>query len=315
VREMDLDVPVILCTGHPSLDTAMKALDFGALRYLTKPVGDETLREAVEYGVNVHRLARLKREALKLLQGSEGIAADRAGLQARFSAALADLWMAFQPIVSWSGRRIVAFEALVRTGEPTLANPAELLATAERLGMLPVLGQRIRQKVSEAIPGLPTQSDVYVNLHPLDLEDPELLSGGSPLAAFSKRVVLEITERASLDSIPNSRQKIAGLRAMGYRIAVDDLGAGYAGLSTFAALEPDVVKLDMSLTRDVDREPVRLHLVRTMVDLCRNLKMQVITEGVETQGERDAIAGTGCDLMQGYLFARPSRTTFTAAFG
>ena len=92
---------------------------------------------------------------------------------------------------------------------------------------------------------------------------------------------------------------------MGFRIAVDDLGAGYAGLTSFAQLEPEVVKLDMALVRGVHQQPTKLTLVRTMITMCRELGMLVVAEGIETPEERDAIVDAGCDLLQGYLFAKP----------
>jgi EAL domain-containing protein (putative c-di-GMP-specific phosphodiesterase class I) len=121
-------------------------------------------------------------------------------------------------------------------------------------------------------------------------------------------VVLEITERASLDGVKGLSAKIALLRERGYRIAIDDLGAGYAGLASFSQLEPDFVKLDMSLIRGVDSSPRKRSVVQAMARLCaKELAIQVICEGVETSGERDVLALDSCDLMQGYLFARPAR--------
>jgi EAL domain-containing protein (putative c-di-GMP-specific phosphodiesterase class I) len=116
---------------------------------------------------------------------------------------------------------------------------------------------------------------------------------------------LEITERASLDGIKDVRNRIASLRKLGFRIAVDDLGAGYAGLTSFTLLEPDVVKLDMALVRDVHREPKKLTLVKTMIMMCKELGIAVTSEGIEVAEERDELARAGCDLMQGYLFAKP----------
>ena len=95
------------------------------------------------------------------------------------------------------------------------------------------------------------------------------------------------------------------LREMGFRIAVDDLGAGYAGLNSFSQLEPAVVKLDMTLIRDVHKQPKKLTLVRTMIAMCHELGIQVVAEGIEGPEERDAIVWAGCDLLQGYLFAKP----------
>ncbi len=96
------------------------------------------------------------------------------------------------------------------------------------------------------------------------------------------------------------------LRELGFRIAVDDLGAGYAGLSSFALLEPDIVKLDMTLVRDVDRSSVKQKLVASMASLCRDMGLLTVAEGVETQAERDTLIHLGCDLLQGFYFARPT---------
>ncbi|HVO31317.1 MAG TPA: EAL domain-containing protein, partial [bacterium] len=185
---------------------------------------------------------------------------------------------------------------------------------AERLGKLRDLGKTIRTRVAHTIAKLPENALVFANLHPFDLDDSDLADPRAPLSGHAKRVVLEITERASLDGIKDARKKIAALRSLGFRIALDDLGAGHAGLSTFAKVEPDMVKLDMSLTRGADKEPIRRQVIASMVELCRKLKMEVVTEGIETPEERDAIVGAGCDLLQGYLFARPSREIFTAKF-
>jgi EAL domain-containing protein (putative c-di-GMP-specific phosphodiesterase class I) len=102
--------------------------------------------------------------------------------------------------------------------------------------------------------------------------------------------------------------KVETLRKLGYRIAVDDLGAGYAGLASFSQLEPEFVKLDMSLVRGVDASTRKQSIIRAMTTLCsRDLSIQVVSEGVETAGERDALVLEGGDLLQGYLFAKPAR--------
>jgi EAL domain-containing protein (putative c-di-GMP-specific phosphodiesterase class I) len=154
---------------------------------------------------------------------------------------------------------------------------------------------------------MPDGSMLFVNLHTHDLLDGDLYELDRPLARMAEHVVLEITERASLLHVRDVQSRISRLREMGFRIAVDDLGAGYAGLTSFAQLEPEVVKLDMSLVRDVHAQPTKLTLVRTMVAMCRELGMQVVAEGIETAEERDAMLNVGCDLLQGYLFAKPGR--------
>ncbi len=117
-----------------------------------------------------------------------------------------------------------------------------------------------------------------------------------------------MTERASLDSVSGLQAKVAKLKRLGFRIAIDDLGAGYAGLSSFSELEPEFVKLDMSLVRDVDKSTRRRSIVGAMITLCRDrLGVRLVSEGVETPGERDVLGADGCDLMQGHLFAPAAR--------
>ena len=305
IRETDLDVPVIFVTAGPSVETAMKAIEYGALRYLTKPVQPKALRQVVDYGIVVHRMTKAKREALKLVTGAMGMAGDRAGLETTFGRAKEGLVLHYHPIVRWSTREVHGWEALVRSREPTLARPLELFEAAERLGRAQELGRAIRGAVALACATLHGEQLMYVNLHPRDLDDPNLFSGDEPLAKFAHRVVLEVSERASLDMIKDARKRISGLRELGYKIAMDDLGAGHAGLATFAQLEPDVVKIDMALVRGSDREPLRRKLIRSISELCRDLRMPVVTEGIETAAERDAVTGAGCDLLQGYLFGKP----------
>jgi EAL domain-containing protein (putative c-di-GMP-specific phosphodiesterase class I) len=189
-----------------------------------------------------------------------------------------------------------------------------VLDAAERLGRVHELGRVIRAKAIN--PRVPLVDGVllFLNLHPSDLQDEQLFLPEGPLAAVAGRVVLEITERASLDGIRDVRPRIASLRKLGFRIAVDDLGAGYAGLTSFTLLEPDVVKLDMALVRDVHREPKKQTVVKTMISMCKELGIIVTSEGIEVPEERDELARAGCDLMQGYLFAKPGDAFPVPAF-
>jgi EAL domain-containing protein (putative c-di-GMP-specific phosphodiesterase class I) len=305
VRERDFDVPVIMNTGDPSVETAAKAMEFGALRYLVKPVERDVLVKTVEEAVRLGRLARLKRETAVYLGMADRQPSDRAGLEVSLDRALKTLTMAYQPIVEPANRRITGFEALVRTSEQSLPTPAALFGAAERLARLPDVGRAIRGRVALMVPDVPAGIDVFINLHPSDLQDEELYATDAPLAAFARRIVLEVTERAPLDEGAGVADKIRRLRQIGYRIAIDDLGSGYAGLNYFTLLTPDVVKLDIALVRNIAEEPVKQKLLGSMTRLCQDLKIAVIAEGVETAAERDMVSGLGCALMQGYWFARP----------
>jgi len=312
VREFDLDTPVILMTAGPDVRTAIQAIEHGALRYLTKPIDRGDLISEVEYGVRMGRLARLKREALQHIGDLDKFVGDRAGLESRFLRAVAQIGMAYQPIVSWTARRVYAYEALVRSREATLPHPGALFDAAERTSRLSDLGRAIRRAVARDV--LEKADTIFVNLHPRDLEDADLFSATAPLSAVARRTVLEITERASLEDVKDVRERIGELRKLGFRIAVDDLGAGYAGLTTFAHLQPDFAKLDMSLVRNVDRDATKQRVVHTMARLCRELGVLVVAEGIETPAERDMLVELGCDLLQGFLFARPGPPFPTPAF-
>jgi EAL domain-containing protein (putative c-di-GMP-specific phosphodiesterase class I) len=306
IRQRDLDVPVILVTGEPSVQTAADAVEFGALRYLVKPVDPEELRKAVRHAARLHHIARLKRQALAL--GGEGgprLVGDRAALEASFEHALDTLWMAYQPVVSWSDRSTFAFESLLRAAEPSLPQPGMILEAAERLGRLSELGRTIRDRVAADMAGTP--HGIFVNVTAQDLADPHLHDPAAALSRLAGRVTLEITERTALDAVADVKARIAQLRQLGYAVAIDDLGAGYAGLSAFAQLEPQVVKLDMTLVRGLNESRTRTRLVRSLYEAFRDLEILVIAEGVETAEERDALAALGADLMQGYHFAWPGR--------
>jgi EAL domain-containing protein (putative c-di-GMP-specific phosphodiesterase class I)/ActR/RegA family two-component response regulator len=305
VREKDLDLPVVLFTGGPSVETATEAVEWGALQYLAKPVPAERLLEVAGRAVRLGSLARLKREALASI-GFEKFAGDRAGLESAFGRAVASIWMACQPIVSAADRRPRGHEVLLRTAETAFQSVGGLLSAAETLGRLPDLGRTVRAATAKLAASGVLRGDIFMNLHPLDLTDDALFDPKAPLSAFASRVVLEITERASLECVADVKQCVASLRRLGYRIAIDDLGAGYSGLTSFTALTPEVVKIDMALVRGLDTDVVKQKLVGSMAGLCHDLGMVVVAEGVETEAECAAVVRARCDLLQGFLFGRPS---------
>ena len=305
VRDHDPELPVILMTGDPSVDTALPAIEHGVLSYLVKPVTPDVLRKKVSRAVQLHRLSQMKREAFRLLTESSRSDAERKEMNAVFDSALSNLYMVYQPIVRWSDRSIHGYEALVRSGDSRLPNPHALFKAAERLDRAQEMNRLIRQLAPHPFVEDTGRGYLYFNLHVQDLSDDRLIDPDSPLVCIANRVVLEITERASLDQVSGIRTRIAQLRDLGFRIAIDDLGAGYAGLSSFACLEPDVVKLDMALIRDVHKAPTKQRLVRSMTQLCSDMGLEVVAEGVETAEERDVLIDLGCELLQGYYFAKP----------
>ena len=309
MRDHDEDVPVLLMTGDPSLEGAVTAIEGGAVCYLSKPFSPDALAEAVARASRRHGVSRMRRRALGLLaeMGGGGAPADHADVVARFERAISSLWMAFQPIVVARGGAPFAYEALLRTEEETLRRPDLFLGVAERLGRIQEVGRAVRGAVAARAAEAPPGLLLFVNVHGLELNDEELYSPAAPLTAVAGRVVLEITERVALDGVPDASARIAMLRRLGFRIAVDDLGAGYAGLASLAALEPEIVKLDMSLVRGIEHSATKRRVVGAMATLTRELGSRVVAEGVETASERDAIESAGVDLLQGWLIGRPGR--------
>jgi EAL domain-containing protein (putative c-di-GMP-specific phosphodiesterase class I) len=225
-----------------------------------------------------------------------------AALGSRFDDALGRLWMAYQPIIQRSSRTLFAYEAFVRANEPTFDGPADLFRAARLLGRSRRLEQTIRAATHPAVAA--TQALVFVNLASDGLTDDELFSPASPLAAVAHRVVFELSERALLENIKDIPARIAALRRLGFRIALNDMGSGHSGLNTFAAIDPEIIKLDMTLTRGIESSATKRRVVKSIVSLCENGGTVVVAEGVESQEELDTLSGLGCDYFQGYFFAK-----------
>jgi EAL domain-containing protein (putative c-di-GMP-specific phosphodiesterase class I) len=227
-------------------------------------------------------------------------------LEDKLQRCLATLTLHFQPIVHAGTRARFGYEALLRSADKSLPHPGAILDAAERLERTTTLGRNVRAQAAKVVANTPPERGLmFVNLHLLDLFDKQLLSPFAPLSKVASRVVLEITERTSLEGQLDLRYRVAELRELGFHIAIDDLGGGHARMSTFTPLDTDFVKLDMSLVRDVDKHQMKQRLIRSVTELCKQQGTQVIGEGVETEAEAAVLVDLGCDLLQGYLIAKP----------
>jgi EAL domain-containing protein (putative c-di-GMP-specific phosphodiesterase class I)/ActR/RegA family two-component response regulator len=306
VHAIDADLPVILLTGVPCVDSAAEAVGLGAFSYLLKPVETEVLLVTIERASQAYGNACRQREVLSMF-GCKSSNSLMGELEQTFEAALGSLWLAYQPIVQVSNRTVAGYEALMRSENPVLAEPDSVLRAAELLKSMDRVGRGVRDRAACVLQNAAETVTLFVNLHPQDLLDQELLRADSPLADVANRVVLEITERAGLSNIDNLGQKIRELRRLGYRIAVDDLGSGYSGLNNVTELEPEFIKLDMTLVRHIDQSPVKQKVVSSLIALGNAIGASIIAEGIETRAECRTIVELGCKLLQGYLFARPER--------
>ena len=296
VRAYDIEVPILVLTT-----TADPWIGAG-VALLGKPTETDAFVRAVE------RAKQSMRETKQLRRELTTEAPDRETeeLLHIFDRALDGMFVAFQPIMKKERDSVFGYEALMRSREPKMSTPLTILAAAEKLGRLDDLGRRVRNLAATAFSGAPDDALLFVNLHSSDLLDKSLYDSTTPLASLSERVVLEITERATIEHLDDVPARISVLRFQGFRVAIDDLGAGYAGLTSFATIEPDFVKLDMSLVRNLHTSPVRRRLVSSMLDVCCDLGTSVVAEGIEGKDELRALHDMGCELFQGYLFARPS---------
>lgn len=303
LRKQDREIPVMFLTGQPTMETAAKAMELGAFRYLEKPVPVGMFVDAVDSAVTQGRMARLRRD-LVVSRSAGAMTEDQTELRTRFNRAIEKLWVAYQPIVNWSTRQTFAHEALLRCHEPSLGNPGTFISAAQKLGEAQTLARAIR--TTAVGPASLSDSLLFLNLATADLQDDDLYAPHSPLASIAHRTVLEITEGVRLAEMPDLNDRLDRLRAMGFRIALDDLGSAYSGLNYLASIKPDVVKLDMALVRNIHQCSTRQKMVGALAGLCRDLGMLVVAEGVESPEELRTLVAAGCDHFQGFLFAKPA---------
>lgn len=215
------------------------------------------------------------------------------------------LRIVFQPLIDIDDQRVFAFEALARCTHPVLRSPHVLFNVAEQSDRVWPLSRLLRAKALAQVPSLPPQTFMFINLHPSDFDDPELLKLDATVLEQAHLVVFEVTERAAIKDVDRFRNSVGALREQGFRIAIDDLGTGYTSLSTVADIRPDFMKLDMSLIRDIDQSTIRRNLVRNMVSFAQDSNARVVAEGVETTGEYHTLVDIGCHYVQGFLMAKP----------
>ncbi|MFI5306848.1 MAG: response regulator [Polyangiales bacterium] len=306
LRGASSELPVVMMTGAPSVESAAIAIRGRVREYLSKPIPPDELVRAVRSAIEGGKITRLRNKLLAARCGGDEFVRDVPGTEQSFARALQKIRVVYQPIVRSVDDSVYGFEALLRCDEPTLASPLRLLAAAEVLGRVVELGQAVRASVAATmIEHHDRVEAIFVNLHPSELRADVLVRSVDPLLPLARRVVLEVTERASIEGGAKLDDELFRIRELGYRIAVDDLGEGYAGLTSLVTLRPDIAKIDMSLVRDIERSPLKQDIVAALVDMARRAEIIVVAEGVETLAERDVLAQLGCDLLQGYFYAKP----------
>jgi EAL domain-containing protein (putative c-di-GMP-specific phosphodiesterase class I)/GGDEF domain-containing protein len=213
------------------------------------------------------------------------------------------VYVDYHPIVVASTREIFGYEALARGQMRTLRSPEVMFDVAAEADLIWELSRLCRAR---ALEGMNTRLQagqlLFLNVDPHDFTDPAFTEQE---VDDPSRVVIEITERTAIKDYPKFRDRLKAFREMGYRFAVDDAGSGYAGLGSIANLEPDFIKLDISLINAIDTNFIKQNLVQTMVRFANDHGAKVIAEGVERAEEFATVQELGVHLVQGFFLHRP----------
>jgi EAL domain-containing protein (putative c-di-GMP-specific phosphodiesterase class I) len=321
---------LVFVGGPPGLALDATALE-GLVARLRSRLAEETLRHAglAALGVRpelgyalLHRDPMLRAErsvhrALDeaMLLSSQQRAQDEGARAHELDALILDgrVVTFYQPIVNLRDGSVLGHEVFTRgdSGSP-LDDPEQLFALAERTGRLLELERLCRARSLESVgrhlrPG----HKLFLNTSAPTLHDPEVAGAG-----FVKRideqglahsnVVLEITERVTHDQRRRSRDVLKELRRLGFGVAIDDMGAGYSSLQSIVELEPNYLKFDISLVRNIDRSLIKRSLLETLVELSDKIGAQVIAEGIEAESELETLREMGVLLGQGRHIAPPA---------
>jgi len=215
------------------------------------------------------------------------------------------------PIFDLNDFSVLGYEALSRGPEDSeFERPDKLFHVAYDADLVLRLERLCRKKAIEAAATLPAGRLMFINIEPDAVADPELREiMTTTLLSQSNitpdRIVLEITERAAITDFSAFRSTLEYVRALGFRVAVDDAGAGYSSLQCLAEVHPEWLKIDISLIRNVDTDEIRAQLVASLVSFARNIGVNLIAEGIETRAELNKLRELGVSYGQGFLFTMP----------
>ncbi|GAB4257349.1 MAG: EAL domain-containing protein [Methylomicrobium sp.] len=219
-----------------------------------------------------------------------------------------DFTMAFQPIVNTATRSIYAYEALVRGHGNEPAGKVFEHVNDENCYRF---DQSCRTKAIKLAADLGIDAHLSINFMPNAVYKPELcirttLEAARVYGVPVERIIFEITEGEQVKDHAHLLDIVRYYQSQGFKTAIDDFGAGYSGLNLLAEIQTDIIKLDMALIRNIDQNRPRQAIVKAILQLCRDLSIEPIAEGVETARELDVLQSLGIELFQGYYFAKPA---------
>jgi EAL domain-containing protein (putative c-di-GMP-specific phosphodiesterase class I) len=269
-----------LCCLSRSPEPSLNERDVRFMRVLAEVVADQLDREGLE-----SEKRRLEWSRIRAL-------IDRDGLDVEF-----------QPVFDLADCSIVSLEALTRVWSDPMRSPSVWFAEAAEVGLGAELELLAIRTALDRLDEFPPDVALALNVSPTTALDPRFTE---LLLDVADRIVIEITEHAQVDDYEALLAALAPLRDRGAQLAIDDVGAGFANLRHILRLSPDIVKLDLSLTQEIARDPAREALASSLVGWAGGFGASVVAEGISCDEDLDVLRALGVDYGQGYHLARPS---------
>jgi EAL domain-containing protein (putative c-di-GMP-specific phosphodiesterase class I)/AmiR/NasT family two-component response regulator len=296
-------LPVMVLTADTTADSRNRALVEGAQDFLTKPV------DATEVVLRIANLLQTRQlyatlRYLTTVQTQPG--GERAEAVARIEGVLRDktLTQVYQPIKDLKTGATIGHEALSRFPDPSLGSPARWFADASDVGLGVDLEWLAATKAVAYFDTAPSNMFLTVNMSSATVM--HLVKNELCPPALWPRIVIELTEQVPVEDYPALERALAPLRAQGARLSADDLGSGYGGFRHLLRLQPDIIKLDISLISGIHRNHEQQALTRALLAFAYEVGAEVIAEGIEEPAERDTLRDLGVPWGQGYLIGHPA---------
>jgi EAL domain-containing protein (putative c-di-GMP-specific phosphodiesterase class I) len=293
------NIPIIMLSSNDTSTDKVRSLYIGADDYITKPFDSEELLARIEVALRrTHFLQRAQEDKEALVNALKKILKEES------------ITPFFQPIISVKSRRAMGLEVLSRPStEGLIDNPEFLFRAALSFGMYTRIETLSWRKAIIQWKASVNQGKLFLNCTPYFIE------GSQVDKAFflnedidPHNVVLEITERTAIHDYDLFLAKLKEFKDLGIKIAVDDVGSGYASLDLVAEVKPDYVKIDMPLIRKIHMDSLKRNIVEAIITFCKKSKIISIAEGVENESELKIVSKLGVNAVQGYLISRPKES-------
>jgi EAL domain-containing protein (putative c-di-GMP-specific phosphodiesterase class I)/CheY-like chemotaxis protein len=315
-EELRSRLPATRVLAHTAVDdraTVVRMLQGGAVGYLVKGTQPSEILGAIRRAarglpsVSPDVMSGLVRELADQLEREEVASTERRRRIDRINLAIEGdgRTAVYQPIVELETQRLVGLEALARFEEHDDPWPVDRwFRVAAEVGLAIELELACARTALTALPRLPPGAYLSVNVSHLTAQSDELLEQLDSVDA--SRIVIEITEHEAVEDYDRLTRALQRLRALGAQIAIDDAGAGFASLRHILLIEPEIIKIDVSLTRGIDSDPRRRALAAALISFAEEMSMSVVAEGVETEQEHAALLALGVRLGQGFYLGPPA---------